>query len=140
MLEQADVKIITILCHPMEKPSPWLPVSAKIHSQFTNVPALNQEEAMKINIIIETTAQEMRDFLGLPDVQPLQDEMLRVIRDNVQKGVAGFDALSLMKPLLPVPLPAMEALQKTFWDIFVQAGNQRDSSANPATDEAAPPS
>ena len=95
---------------------------------------------MKINITIETTAQEMRDFLGLPDVQPLQDEMMRVIRDNMQKGVAGFDALSLMKPLLPVPLPAMEALQKAFWDAFVRAGKPEGSAANPVTDEAAPPS
>lgn len=93
---------------------------------------------MKINIIIETTAQEMRDFLGLPDVQPLQDEMMRVIRDNMQKGVAGFDVLSLMRPLLPVPLPAMEALQKTFWDNLVQAGKRGGSAAEPATDGAAP--
>lgn len=93
---------------------------------------------MKINVSIEATAQEMRDFLGLPNVQPLQDEMMQVIRDNMQKGVAGFDALSLMKPLLPVQLPALEALQKAFWDAFVQAGKPGGSSANPPTYEATP--
>ncbi len=93
---------------------------------------------MKINVSIEATAQEMRDFLGLPNVQPLQDEMMQIIRDNVQKGVAGFDAVSLMRPLLPVQLPSMEALQKTFWDAFIQVGKPSGSSANPATHEAAP--
>jgi len=93
---------------------------------------------MKITVSIDATAQEMREFLGLPNVQPLQDEMMQVIRDNVQKGVAGFDALSLMRPLLPVQLQSMEALQKAFWDAFIQAGKPNGSSANPATNEAAP--
>ena len=77
---------------------------------------------MKINVSIEATAQEMRDFLGLPNVQPLHDEMMRTVRDNVQKGAAGFDAMTLMKPLLPAQLQSMETLQKAFWDAFIQAG------------------
>ncbi len=77
---------------------------------------------MKINVSIEATAQEMREFLGLPNVQPLQDEMMQAVRDNVHQGVAGFDATTLMKPLLPVQMQSMEALQKAFWDAFTQAG------------------
>ena len=77
---------------------------------------------MKINVSIEATAQEMRDFLGLPNVRPLQDEMMQTVRDNVQQGAAGFDAMTLMKPLLPAQLQSMEALQQAFWDAFTQAG------------------
>ena len=77
---------------------------------------------MKINITVDATAQEMREFLGLPNVQPLQDEILEVIRDNMKKGVTGFDALNLMKPLLPSQFQSMELFQKAFWDAFTKTG------------------
>ncbi len=76
---------------------------------------------MKINVNVEATAQEMRQFLGLPNVQPLQDEVLQMIRDNMQKGVTGFDAMTVLKPLFPTQVQSMEMLQKTFWDAFAKA-------------------
>ena len=71
---------------------------------------------MKITIDIEATAQEMREFFGLPNVLSLQEDIIQGIRDNMKKGVIGFDALSLMKPLLPAHMQAMEMMQKAFWD------------------------
>jgi uncharacterized protein DUF6489 len=71
---------------------------------------------MKITIDIEATAQEMREFFGLPNVLSLQEDIIQGIRDNMKKGVISFDALSLMKPLLPAHMQAMEMMQKAFWD------------------------
>ena len=85
---------------------------------------------MKIKLDIEANAQEMRDFLGLPDVKPLQQEMLENIRENMHKGVAGFDPLTLMKPVLPAQMQSLEALQKAFWNSLGGAGD--DSDKNPA--------
>lgn len=85
---------------------------------------------MKIDLRVEATPQEMREFLGLPNLQPLQEEMLQTVRDNMRTGVAGFDALSLMKPMLPAQLHSMEVLQKAFWDAFTktdQSGNAAKS-------------
>ena len=73
---------------------------------------------MKINISIDATAEEMREFLGLPNIRPLQEDMLEAIRKNMQQGVSGFDPLSLMKPLFPAQMQSMEMLQKAFWDAF----------------------
>ena len=73
---------------------------------------------MKINISIDATAEEMREFLGLPNIRPLQEDMLEAIRNNMQHGVSGFDPLSLMKPLFPAQMQSMEMLQKAFWDAF----------------------
>ena len=73
---------------------------------------------MKINISIDATAEEMREFLGLPNIRPLQEDMLEAIRNNMQQGVSGFDPLSLMKPLFPAQMQSMEMLQKAFWDAF----------------------
>ena len=81
---------------------------------------------MKITVNVEATAQEMRDFLGLPNVQPLQEEMLATIRENMKKGVSGFDALKLMQPLLPAQMQSIEMLQKAFWDALAKAGGKTD--------------
>jgi hypothetical protein len=78
---------------------------------------------MKINVTVDATAQEMREFLGLPNVQPLQDELLEMIRDNIKKGISGFDALNLMKPLLPPQFQSMELFQKALWDAFTRKGS-----------------
>lgn len=81
---------------------------------------------MKITVNIDTNAKEMREFLGLPDVQPLHDEMMEKIRENMEKGMAGFDPLTLMKPLFPAPMQqSMESIQKAFWDAFTKAATQQ---------------
>jgi len=87
---------------------------------------------MKISIDVDVTPQELRTFLGLPDVQPLQDEMMQNIRDKMHAGAEGFDPVSLMKPFLPQNMQAMEALQKAFWKAFT--GNP--AGANKGTGES----
>lgn len=72
---------------------------------------------MKITINVEATAQEMREFLGLPNVQPIQDEMLERMREQVRKGVAGLDPALLMQPMQSV-----EAMQRLFWDALTKGG------------------
>lgn len=83
---------------------------------------------MKINISIDATAEEMREFLGLPNIRPLQEDMLQAIRQNMQQGAAGFDPLSLMKPLFPAQMQSMEMLQKAFWDAFNKPDTEKKTS------------
>ena len=71
---------------------------------------------MKINITVETTPAELREFLGLPEVQSLQAEMIEKIRAQLQAGVEGFDPLSMMRPFIAPNLQGMEAMQRAFWD------------------------
>ncbi|HOB62518.1 MAG TPA: hypothetical protein PKI41_10410 [Candidatus Competibacteraceae bacterium] len=75
---------------------------------------------MKVNVSVEATAQEMREFLGLPNVQPLHDDVMQALRDNIQRGVVNFDALGLIKPLLPAQFHSMEMVQK-FWEAVAKA-------------------
>lgn len=79
---------------------------------------------MKITVNVDASPQELRDFFGLPNVGPLQDEMIEKIRDNMVRGVAGFDPVTLMKPFLPAHMQSMEALQKAFWEAFTKASTQ----------------
>ena len=85
---------------------------------------------MKINISIDATAEEMREFLGLPNIKPLQDDMMTSIRDNMQKGTAGFDPATLMKPLFPAQMQSMEMLQRAFWDAFQKQAPRTDKDGS----------
>lgn len=50
---------------------------------------------MNIKIDIELTPQELRQFIGLPDVAGLQDDMIQFVRDKVSKGVENVDVDAL---------------------------------------------
>lgn len=77
---------------------------------------------MKVNVSVEATAQEMREFLGLPNIQPLHDDVLQTLRDNVQRGVITFDSFhQFFKPLVPTQLHSLDLVQK-FWEAVAKAG------------------
>ncbi len=83
---------------------------------------------MKINISIDATPDELRRCFGLPDLGPLQDEALEMIRERMKKGVEGYDALSLMRQLAGAGYPGWEGLQKAFWDSLKgSSGKSSDS-------------
>ena len=71
---------------------------------------------MKINITMDVTPAELREFFGLPDVQALQEEMIEKVREQMKAGVEGFDPLSLMRPFIAPNLQGMEAMQRAFWN------------------------
>lgn len=50
---------------------------------------------MNIKIDIELTPQELRQFIGLPDVAGLQDDVIQFVRDKVTKGVENVDVEAL---------------------------------------------
>ena len=50
---------------------------------------------MNIKIDIEMTPEELRRFIGLPDVSGIQDDMVQLIRQAVSKGAKGVEAVDL---------------------------------------------
>ena len=88
---------------------------------------------MKVNVTVEATAQEMRDFLGLPNVQPLHDDIMQAMRKNVERGVVNLEALGMLKPLWPAQWHSMEMVQK-FWEAVAKASGQPGKDAGKADD------
>jgi len=52
---------------------------------------------MKITIDIDCTPQEARTFMGLPEVAPLQDAMMKELEKRLQDGLKSMDPEALMK-------------------------------------------
>lgn len=73
---------------------------------------------MKVNVEVDATPEELRRFMGWPDVQPLHDEMLSMIRERMQAGSEGYDPLSLMMSFMPSQMQNMEGFQRALWDAF----------------------
>lgn len=77
---------------------------------------------MKVKIEIDADAQEMREFFGLPDLRPLQQQLLQQAQDGFRQ-FSGFDAMNALKPLFPAQLASLDGLQRAFWESLQQAGD-----------------
>ncbi len=76
---------------------------------------------MKITIDVDCTPEEARHFLGLPDVAPMQDEMMAELGRRLKSNLASMDPEILMKTWLPAGLQGLESAQKMFWSQMGQA-------------------
>jgi len=52
---------------------------------------------LQIKIEIDVTPAELRQFLGLPDVAGLQEDMIAYVRGRVSKGAESFDPADLLR-------------------------------------------
>ena len=73
---------------------------------------------MKVTIDIDCTPEEARKFLGLPDVQPLQEAMLKEMEGKMKASLDKMDPETFMKSWLPISLDSFEQIQKAFWGQF----------------------
>ncbi len=55
---------------------------------------------MQIKIEIDVKPEELRRFLGLPDVAGLQEDMIRFLRDKLGSAGENFDPASFVKDSL----------------------------------------
>jgi hypothetical protein len=69
---------------------------------------------MKVTIDIDCTPEEARAFLGLPDVTPLQETMMREIEERMRAALRNTDPEVLFKTWLPASLQGWEQIQ-AFW-------------------------
>jgi len=66
---------------------------------------------MKITIEVECTPAEARAFMGLPDVEPLQAEVMAEIQRRVMNTLSLTDPQQLMKNWVPWTAQGMETFQ-----------------------------
>lgn len=81
---------------------------------------------MKFTLNIDMTPEELRRVLGLPDVSPLQEDLVKRMREQIDAGAEGYDPLTLLKPYMETGLGSMEALQKMLFTLMSQYGRHDD--------------
>ncbi len=79
---------------------------------------------MKTTIDIDCTPQEARQFLGLPDIGPMQEELIAELGQRLKAGLGTMEPEALMKTWLPAGLQGLEAAQKMFWSQMTASGGK----------------
>jgi hypothetical protein len=69
---------------------------------------------MKFTMNVDCTPEEARAFLGLPDVKPMQEEMLKEVQKRLSASLKTMDPESLVKTWLPATAQGYEQLQAMF--------------------------
>lgn len=52
---------------------------------------------MKVTVNIDCTPEEARAYMGLPDVGPLQQEMLKMMRDKMMENIKMMGPENMMQ-------------------------------------------
>jgi len=81
---------------------------------------------MKISVDVDCTPAEARAFLGLPDVAPLQEAMMKEIQARMSANLQALDIETLFKTWAPVGVQGLEQIQKAFWAAASGAAKKRD--------------
>ena len=69
---------------------------------------------MKIKLDIDCTPEELRGFFGLPDVKPMQEELMQEVAERMRANVHALDPETMLKTWLPAGLKGFEQLQEIF--------------------------
>lgn len=85
---------------------------------------------MKITVDIDCTPQEARAFLGLPDLEPFQQEILEEMQKVVRKNMSAMDAEQVMKTMLPMVGEGMDKWQQLFWNLAGGTAGKGDRSGS----------
>src|SRR5262249_5054673 len=80
--------------------------------------AIAGEAPMKFHIDIDCTPEEARTFIGLPDVQPMQQAVMKEMQDRVLAAMHSMDPETLMKTWMPAGMAGLEQMQKMVWEQF----------------------
>ncbi len=88
---------------------------------------------MQIKIEIDVTPAELRQFLGLPDVAGLQEDMIAYVRGRVSKGAESFDPADLLRETTTW---GNKTLQRFLAMAAGKAGLDEEEEAKPARKKA----
>jgi hypothetical protein len=77
---------------------------------------------MKLHFDVECTPEEARAFFGLPDVQPMQQALLKDVEERIRQAMQAADPEALFKTWFPAGAQGFEQLQKMFWAQMGAAG------------------
>ena len=69
---------------------------------------------MKITMNVDCTPEEARTFLGLPDVKPMQEELMREVQERMVANIRAMEPEAMLRTWLPATLKGFEQMQEIF--------------------------
>ena len=69
---------------------------------------------MKITMNVDCTPEEARAFFGLPDVQPMQEQLMREVQERMAANIRALEPEAMLRTWLPATLKGFEQVQEMF--------------------------
>jgi len=69
---------------------------------------------MKITMNVDCTPEEARAFLGLPDVRPMQEQLMREVQERMAANIRAMEPEAMLRTWLPATLKGFEQIQEMF--------------------------
>jgi hypothetical protein len=66
---------------------------------------------MKVNVTVDCTPEEARAFFGLPDVKPMQDQLMSDLQERLRKNIQAMDPETMIRTWLPATIKSFEHWQ-----------------------------
>jgi len=79
---------------------------------------------MKIRFDIDCTPDELRQFFGLPDIKPMQEQLLKEIEERMRANLQALDPDTMFNTWLPAGLKGFEQLQEMFLNRMAGGGKK----------------
>ena len=70
---------------------------------------------MKVTVNVDCTPEEARAFIGLPNIAPLQERMMKEMENRMAENLQNLDPETFMKTWLPLTMESWGEMQKMFW-------------------------
>jgi len=86
---------------------------------------------MKFTVNVECTPEEARQFVGLPNIAPMQDRLMQEVEEKMQDNIRNLDPETFVKTWLPLTFQGWEDMQKFFWTqmgVAETAGTKKSDS------------
>ena len=87
---------------------------------------------MKVNVNVECTPEEARAFMGLPDVQPMQQALMKDLEDRLRANIQAMNPETMLGTWLPASMQGAEQMQKMFWSQVQQTMSGLTNAASGA--------
>jgi Family of unknown function (DUF6489) len=69
---------------------------------------------MKVTMNVDCTPEEARAFLGLPDVKPMQEHLMRELQERMVANIRAMEPEAMLRTWLPATLKSFEQMQEIF--------------------------
>jgi hypothetical protein len=87
---------------------------------------------MKVNFDIECTPEEARAFLGLPNIAPMQERIMKDMEDRLAENFSKLDPETLVKTWMPMSIQGWNEMQKMFWGQMQATGASTETAEKKA--------
>ena len=67
---------------------------------------------MKFSVDVDCTPEEARAFLGLPDVRPMQEHLMRELQERMAANIRAMEPEAMIRTWLPATLKGFEQFQE----------------------------